>query len=399
MKFFKSKKQRTPGANALSVQTAEKRGVLHPFSMLSGYVPLAKAELKLYAALREGVPIIDAAIGKLVRLLGTFKITSPNKRLESELNNFLKNVRVNGTSNGVLSFIYTYFDQLLTYGTAAGEIVPDRCGGIALLYNAPLENLELKTAENGVDPIICANDGHGGSKPVDSPELICLTLLNPEAGTLHGNSILRGLPFVSEILLKIFQSIGNNWERVGNVRFAVTYKPNSDGAPYSQENARQIASEWTKAMRDKTRVCDFVSVGDVDIRVIGADNQVLDSEVPVRQLLEQIAAKLGVPPFLLGLSWSTTERMSTQQADILTSELDYYRSLMNPAISRICRTWQELNGYRDGFEIVWNNISLQDETELAQARYLNAQALALELQNAGRGETEVLLNEETGGDS
>ena len=30
-------------------------------------------------------------------------------------------------------------------------------------------------------------------------------------------------------------------------------------------------------------VSDFVSVGDVNIRVIGADNQVLDSEVPVRR--------------------------------------------------------------------------------------------------------------------
>ena len=57
------------------------------------------------------------------------------------------------------------------------------------------------------------------------------------------------------------------------------------------------------------------------IKVIGADNQVLDSQVPVRQMLEQIVAKLGVPPFLLGLSWSTTERMSAQQADLLTSEL------------------------------------------------------------------------------
>ena len=33
--------------------------------------------------------------------------------------------------------------------------------------------------------------------------------------------------------------------------------------------------------------------------------------------LEQLVTKTGLPPFLLGLNWSTTERMSTQQADIL----------------------------------------------------------------------------------
>ena len=88
-----------------------------------------------------------------------------------------------------------------------------------------------------------------------------------------------------------------------------------------------IAREWSDAMSaaEQGQIKDFIAVGDVDIRVIGADNQVIDSEVPVRQLLEQIVAKLSLPPFMLGLSWSTTERMSAQQADILTSELDYYR--------------------------------------------------------------------------
>lgn len=62
-------------------------------------------------------------------------------------------------------------------------------------------------------------------------------------------------------------------------------------------------------------------MGDVDIKVIGADNQILDSEVPVRQILEQLIARTGIPPFLLGLSWSSTERMSTQQADMMTSEI------------------------------------------------------------------------------
>lgn len=388
MKFFNGRKEKKPAQNALSVQTARRLGVNPYFSEFRPYMPLDKSQLRLYSALREKVPVIDAAISKLVRLIGTFKAESKNKSLERGLNGFLREVRVNGTENGIQNFIYTYFDQLLTYGTAVGEIVPDITGqNIALLYNASLENLELKTAENGVDAVICARDGLCTEpKPVENPELICLTLLNPEAGSLKGNSILRGLPFVSEILFKIFNSIGNNWERVGDVRFAVTYKPDADNAAYSRENAEQIASEWTKAMRDKRHTCDFVSVGDVDIRVIGADNQILDSEVPVRQMLEQITAKLGIPPFLLGFSWSSTERMSAQQADILTSELDYYRSLLEPVIYKICRSWCNCIGFYDGFDIVWDNISLQDETELAQARYLNAQARALEIQNGKEDE-------------
>ena len=64
----------------------------------------------------------------------------------------------------------------------------------------------------------------------------------------------------------------------------------------------QIAREWSAAMQEGKQgsIRDFVAVGDVDIKVIGADNQVLDSEVPVRQILEELVARTGIPPFLLG---------------------------------------------------------------------------------------------------
>ena len=109
------------------------------------------------------------------------------------------------------------------------------------------------------------------------------------------------------------------------MRYAVTYKPSieSGDKAFAQERAMQIAKEWSDGMNatNSGEIRDFVAVGDIDIKVIGAENQVIDTNVPVRQLLEQIVAKLSIPPFLLGLNWSTTERMSKQQADILTSEL------------------------------------------------------------------------------
>ena len=75
-----------------------------------------------------------------------------------------------------------------------------------------------------------------------------------------------------------------------------------------------------------------MAVGDVKASVIGADNQILDSEIPVRQMLEQIIAKTGLMPYMFGLSWSTTERMSQQQADILTTELESYRRIITPVL-------------------------------------------------------------------
>ena len=125
-------------------------------------------------------------------------------------------------------------------------------------------------------------------------------------------------------------------------------------------------------------VSDFVAVGDVQIKAIGADGQQMDSEVPVRQMLEQIVAKMGIPPFLLGLSWSSTERMSSQQADMLTSELTAYRRILEPVLLKICRVWLRLNGFSDEVAIEWDEITMQDEVDHANAAYLTARAAALE---------------------
>ena len=369
--FFPGKEKK---AETVQTCAAAERGLIH-----SGAVSDSPARLSLYKELRDAVPVIDAAIGKLIRLIGDFTLIGADDAATQALNTFADTVRVGGVGRGLRVFIYSYLDQLLTYGSAVGEIIPTLSGrGVAALYNAPLSAVELKTGDTPLDVRICAR-GVGAAREVAHPEWICYTLLNPEPGTLRGNSILSGLPFVSELLLKIFDSVGQNFERAGNVRFAVTYRPpagsSSSGA---KQRVDEIAREWGRAMRDSSRVCDFVSVGDVSIKAIGADNQILDCDVPIRHVLEQIVAKLSIPPFLLGLSWSTTERMSSQQADLLTSELEYYRCLLTPVIKQICCTCLSLYGMDPAVQVEWNNISLQDETELASARLDNARAAQIE---------------------
>ena len=115
-------------------------------------------------------------------------------------------------------------------------------------------------------------------------------------------------------------------------------------------------------------------MGDVQIKVIGGDAPILDSQIPVRQMLEQLVAKTGLPPFLLGLHWNATERMSAQQVDILTAELWALRRAVEPVLRRICKTYLSLEGLDDRADILWDDISLQDITREAQAELYKAQA-------------------------
>ncbi len=379
MRLFEKKQKEKPDA-AVTVQTGRADD---PLAGLAGQFPTAHGALHLYEALRESVPMIDAAIGKIVRLTGNFSVHSSDPAAERALTRFTRQVPVGSSEVGLEAFISTYLDNLLTYGNAVGEIVTTPDGRqVAGLYNASLHDLDVVQGATPMEAVIRVADGTGMSRPLPHPERVSFTALLPPAGELWGRSILQSLPFVSRVLLTIFRATEQNFERIGNLRYAVTYHPGSDATDraYAKERATLLADEWSQGMRAARNgeLRDFVAVGDVRIQAIGADSKLMDIEIPAQQMLEQIVAKLGIPPFLLGLSWSTTERMSQQQSDILTSELSYYRRLLTPVIEKVCRYYLRTLGMTAEPEIEWQYINLQDDLQTAQAELTRQRAAALE---------------------
>ena len=374
MKWWKREKE--PAAPVVQIRD----GTRHPFGMLGEYVPLRNGEVRLYKAVREAVPVVDAAIYKLIRMAGGVTVTCGDKRAETALKEFLRTVPVGRGQFGINSFLDCYLDSLLTCGRAVGEIVP-AVGNrdIAALVCGRVEDIEIKEGQHPLAFSIWGPDETGKMAELPYQELLLFTPLNPETDNPYGVSLLRSLPFLTDILMKIYHAIGVNWERCGNVRFAVTCR-GGDGTG-AAERGRILAEEWSRAMRDGDTVRDFVAVVDVDIRVIGGDAPILDSQVPVRQVMEQIVAKTGIPPFMLGLSWNSTERMSAQQADMLTTEITAIRRTLTPTVERVCRLWLRMHGFTCGFEVIWDDINLQDQVEEAKAALYREQARKLKMEN------------------
>lgn len=374
---MKAKRSAAPRTAASATQLRSGQG--HPFGSVRSYVPLGGGEARLYQSMREAVPLLDAAIGKLVRLTGGFHVEC--EQGQRELGEFLRTVPCGRGQRGIQSFLSAYVDSLLTYGRAIGEMVVAN-GELAAVCWGDVTSIELQEGDSPLELTICAPDQDGMMRPLPYQHLLLLTTLNPETANPYGVSMLRSMPFLTDVLLKIYHTVGVNWERAGNVRYAVVCKPSGDDLTRTSaaERAEAIAAEWSAAMQDSKNgiVRDFVAVGDVSVSVIGSDGQILEPEIPVRQILEQLVAKTGLPPFLLGLSWSSTERMSRQQADLLTSELWAIRHTLEPALERICELWLRLNGYGCAPRIVWDDISLQDIVEEAQAELYRAQAKQLD---------------------
>lgn len=131
----------------------------------------SEAQRRLFEQIRQAVPLVDAAIGKIIRLVGDFELECSNRQAQEELRRWCSQVPVGAGGSGLRQFLHSYLDDLLTYGNAVGEMVPFCEGeGIAALYNVPLENILIRQGENLLDVKLFANSrmGRRWSLPIPS---------------------------------------------------------------------------------------------------------------------------------------------------------------------------------------------------------------------------------------
>ena len=87
MKLFQKKNTPKTAPGLISTQ----RSCCEKFALPAAVQPYEK---ELYDRLRYAVPIIDAAIMKIIRLTGGFRVISSDERYQQELDDFLANVPV-----------------------------------------------------------------------------------------------------------------------------------------------------------------------------------------------------------------------------------------------------------------------------------------------------------------
>jgi len=355
--------------------------------------PLPNAEL--YRVLRENLPVLDAAVNKLVRLVGYAEVEA-EAGLQAEIEEFLKRVRVNFNQRGFAAFFNNFVGQMLQYGMSAGEIVVSNSRkDVFGLYNLPSPRLRLRAEGR---ERLAAGVEIGAPEPRIIPEaLLLMALRNPEGAEPYGVSLFRSLPFVTRILVTVYHALGESWARAGSPSYQVTWRPPEGFVDADGERTRAIMHEVQssfveamKARKETGEVRDFFAAGDIQIKAILPEGQGLEFTEPHRALLEQVIAGTGLPPFLLGVHWSTTERMSQQQADILIAEIKDIRHELTPVVEKVVGTYLRVRGLRGKWRVRWSEVTLQDLREQAEAAYRQAMADKI------RAETMLALMERGG---
>ena len=92
---------------------------------------------------------------------------------------------------------------MLTYGTAVAEIVPTIGGDdIGALYVADLDNIDLMHDDKTLSVDIYVKDSFGERKPIPYPDFDFNDSAESASWQCTWCFDSRGLPFVSEVLLK-----------------------------------------------------------------------------------------------------------------------------------------------------------------------------------------------------
>ena len=215
---MKRKQKDTPlAATACQLRS----GQSHPFGALKGFVPLGTGEEIMYRQLREAIPVLDAAVGKLTRLSGGFGVKCRSKESQEKLEKFLREMPCGRGQVGIDSFLSGFVDSLLVYGRSVGELVIDR-GHLRAVCWGDVTQLQVMEGENPLDVELWGPDGKGHMGPLPYQHLLLFTTLNPEAAHPYGVSIFRGMPFLADILMKIYTAIG--CQGLSRVDFFVTYE-------------------------------------------------------------------------------------------------------------------------------------------------------------------------------
>lgn len=338
----------------------------------------------LFRLLRDNIPAVDAALQTYCALVGRLEVTA-DEPLKTDIEAFLNSVKVGHFGRGFKRFQDQMISSKLLYGKGVGEIVPNNSGSdLYALTAIDPETVEFKpVAGASLELEVVQQQGAGKSVTLDP----LLTVVSTHGGDIdpHGVSMLRSVPFVGEILLLIEEATKASWERYGCPVYHVHMTlPEGFADPSGAKTAALmtgVQTTWNEALRARKsgNVRDFftASTEGASVEVIGAGQAVLDLQAPYRAFAEQVCAATHLPPWMLGFTWSTTERLSSNQADLLVSLVRGIAGEWLPHAERIVRLWCDMTGRQGDFSIEASPMSLQDAAETARAELLAAQALTV----------------------
>lgn len=333
----------------------------------------------------SNIPALKRSVAILSGFAGVPEFDLGNEKASDEFNRWTQEVPYGFVSIGLSQWIKDHIAQLLVYGYAVGEasIAPGR-SEIDRVWSYSSPQIGFRTPDATGRLIVVQNQSYLGSVGLKelSDETTLTTTHDARGSNPYGESLFWSIPSVCQLWMDILHATRATWRRSGIPTFHVNWRPpeglNDPQGAISETVMRAMESGFNEAMRSQVMdgiAKDFYTTGEAAVTVIGADGQLIDLQVSKRAIVEEIVVGTGIPPFLFGYQWATTERLSQQQAEMLTETINDLRREVSGALRKLALLRLRLAGIRaTAVNLVWPTISLQDALEQARAAVSRAQA-------------------------
>ena len=346
----------------------------------------ATADLRIYEQLRELIPLVDTGVVQTGRLVGAPCIEA-EPEVKEEVEAWMESLPVNRVQVGYPCFLSSFLSDLLTYGRAHAEIVlNNRRDDIAHIVCLHPRTMFARPMADGFH-VEWVQKGTVSEPITFNPELLLTAVYDLRGDNPNGTSALFSLQMTGEAIAEMTKSVGQTWSRFGTPNYHLNWQPpegwDDPQGTISQSIVSQFQSDLKTVIVNRAAgdIREFVSAGNVKLEVIGAAGEELEFAAPYRSLEEQIVAKSGLPPLLYGLSWSTTERMSTVQTALLAELVDDIQCILSPVVRHTIDLRMRLQGRVQEYDLGWDAANLMDEMQAAQADKERATATDLEIKN------------------
>ncbi len=380
-----------------------------------------KIDPRFYEVLREAIPMNDTAIDKLVSINGRIEIIGDKADCVAELEDFCRFVPVGPNRHGIQEYRKAMWGEGFEQGFGFGELAatPDLKDIEGLRVADSKYIIYWKNADGLPEPwYLYPDKDTGGNRPLVDPADLMGKIINARYGqTLnynqqdmvklspgnkfylapriensnpYGISLFRAQPWVAQILATLQNSIKNSADRFGDPMYHV-HSAGKTPADKIQKLIDDLSAQLTTALSVKRAggSADIVTAGGeaskVDIKVIGHEGQLFEYEVPMRHAEENVVVSSGLPAWMLGKYWSTTERMAQLEVEMVLADGAMRNETETPGLIRLFSTVLAMRGKKWktittdpgkpgdwGFRFIQPN--LHNEVQTAQARFLNAQA-------------------------
>jgi hypothetical protein len=404
-----------PRLSGSQITTAGAQGPMTPW--FTDYV-FRKVDGNFYEALREGIPLFDAAVRRLITLNGTIKIIGEKMTCVTALEDFCLSVPVNDMQKGIHAFKENAENETFEQGFSISEfLMNQKQDDIERLVVADSKQITFrKNAAGRMEPwfrtgtpattnytmpsgiineIMNARYGQSLSyNGVDetrlSPDNKLYFSINNENQNPYGVSLFRSTEFVAQVRVTIQNSFKNIAERFGDPMHHVHYKGKA-GEKNLEDRRKTLENDFKSIVTAKRsgKSGDLVTAGgpdsDVSIKLIGLDGNIYTFDIPLRNLTEECVAKFGLPAWMLGIYWSTTERMATLEVEMALADAKIRQAAMLPEYIRLFSNFLKLRGLswksittsldrKGDWGIIFESPNVRDVVAQAQAQFLLAEA-------------------------